>query len=405
VGSLTTGEDSNIDVEPVSREMKGREAIRIVDMFKSFHHCRKPEIKAINGINLTIYEGQITAILGHNGAGKTTLFNILTGLTAPTSGTAYIFGYDVRDPNDMDEIRRMTGVCPQHDILFDNLTPKEHLEFFAAVKGIPPNLREFEVMKTLRDIDLVDKANASAKHLSGGQKRKLSIGIAVIGDPKIIILDEPTAGVDPYSRRHMWSVLQNRRHGKVILLTTHFMDEADILADRKAVVSKGNIRCCGSSLFLKNKFGIGYHLTLVLDGICREHAITRLVTTHVPKAEKARRHGRELSFILPHNAVDNFAPLFSAIEQEINNKSSKLGISSYGVSMTTLEEVFLHLERDDEAECTMDNLSKKMVRNRALSRSLSLQSKSTSYQSLQNEGNNATNQDGKGEKCSRDFGF
>ncbi|RZB39263.1 ATP-binding cassette sub-family A member 5-like, partial [Asbolus verrucosus] len=229
VGSLTTGEDNNIDVEPVSREMKGREAIKIVDMFKSFHHCRKPEIKAINGINLTIYEGQITAILGHNGAGKTTLFNILTGLTAPTSGTAYIFGYDVRDPNDMDEIRRMTGVCPQHDILFDNLTPKEHLEFFAAVKGIPPNLREFEVMKTLRDIDLTDKANASAKHLSGGQKRKLSIGIAVIGDPKIIILDEPTAGVDPYSRRHMWSVLQNRRHGKVILLTTHFMDEADIL--------------------------------------------------------------------------------------------------------------------------------------------------------------------------------
>lgn len=117
-------------------------------------------------------------------------------------------------------------------------------------QGIPPTLIEFEVMKTLRDIDLTDKANAYAKHLSGGQKRKLSVGIAVIGDPKvrlitlrgplhifldvrlsfqIIILDEPTAGVDPYSRRHMWSVLQNKRHGKVILLTTHFMDEADIL--------------------------------------------------------------------------------------------------------------------------------------------------------------------------------
>lgn len=91
------------------------------------------------------------------------------------------------------------------------------------------------------------------------------------------------------------------------------------------MVSKGNIRCCGSSLFLKNKFGIGYHLTLVLEGISKEHAINRLVTTHVPKAEKARKHGRELSFILPHNAVDNFASLFSAIEQEINNKSSKLG--------------------------------------------------------------------------------
>lgn len=108
--------------------------------------------------------------------------------------------------------------------------------------------------------------------------------------------------------------------------------------------------------------------------------------SHVGKAEKARRHGRELSFILPHNSVENFASLFTAIEHEIKTRSSRLGISSYGVSMTTLEEVFLHLEKDEETECTMDNLSKKMVRNRALSRSLSLQSKSTSYQSLQNEG-------------------
>ena len=114
--------------------MKGKEAIRIVDLYKTFQACRKPEVRAVNGINLTIYEGQITAILGHNGAGKSTLFNILTGLTSPTSGTAYIFGYDIRDPNDMTMIRRMTGVCPQHDILFDTLTAKEHLNFFAAVR-------------------------------------------------------------------------------------------------------------------------------------------------------------------------------------------------------------------------------------------------------------------------------
>ncbi|CAK9809913.1 Cholesterol transporter ABCA5 [Anthophora plagiata] len=384
--SFIPGEETNRDIEPVVREMKGREAIRIVDLYKSYQKCRKAEIKAVNGINLTIYEGQITAILGHNGAGKTSLFNILTGLTAPTAGTALIFGYDVRDSNDMQMIRSMTGVCPQHDILFDLLTPREHLEFFAAVRGIPRSMIEHEVKKTLKDIDLTEKADTFAKYLSGGQKRKLSVGIAIIGDPKIIILDEPTAGVDPYSRRQMWSFLQSRRHGKVILLTTHFMDEADILADRKAVISKGRLRCCGSSLFLKNKFGIGYHLTLVLEGNAREHAITRLVTSHVSKAEKARRHGRELSFILPHNSVESFAPLFSAIEHEIKTRSSRLGISSYGVSMTTLEEVFLHLEKDEGPECTMDNLSKKMVRNRALSRSLSLQSKSTSYQSLQNEG-------------------
>lgn len=198
---------------------------------------------------------------------------------------------------------------------------------------------------------MYETADTRAKNLSGGQKRKLSVGIAIIGDPKIIILDEPTAGVDPYSRRHMWSILQNRKHGKVILLTTHFMDEADILADRKAVISRGRLRCCGSSLFLKNKFGIGYHLTLVLGNIAQENLITKLVKQHVQKAERARRHGRELSYILPHDAVDYFASLFSDIEVEIKTNASNLGICSYGVSMTTLEEVFLHLEtQHDENE-------------------------------------------------------
>lgn len=94
----------------------------------------KPEVIAVKGINLTIYEGQITAIIGHNGAGKTTIFNMITGMMLPTSGTVKIFGYDIRDSNDMDQIRSMTGVCPQHDVLFDNLTTREHLRFFAAIK-------------------------------------------------------------------------------------------------------------------------------------------------------------------------------------------------------------------------------------------------------------------------------
>lgn len=108
--------------------------------------------------------------------------------------TAFIFGYDVRDPNDMTMIRRMTGVCPQHDILFDDLTPKEHLFFTGALRGIPERILESEVNKTLKDCDLFECSGQKVKHLSGGQKRKLSVGIAIIGDPKIVILDEPTAG-------------------------------------------------------------------------------------------------------------------------------------------------------------------------------------------------------------------
>ncbi|KAI2474174.1 ATP binding cassette (ABC) protein subfamily A member, partial [Diabrotica virgifera virgifera] len=289
-------------------------------VFPCLQKFRKPNVVALDGINLSIYEGQITAILGHNGAGKTTLFNILTGLSSPSSGRAFIYGRDVRNTNDMNKIRKMTGICPQHDILFDNLTPREHLEFFAEIKGIP-NIKA-AVNRTIRQIDLVDKIDTKSKDLSGGQKRKLSVGIALIGDPKIIILDEPTSGVDPYSRRQLWNVLQEMRGNKLILLTTHFMDEADILADRKAVISKGKVRCVGSSLFLKNKFGVGYHLTLVLENNAREDSITRLVTQYVRTAKKDRRQGRELRYILPNNTVDNFSSLFSAIEYEINNRSN-----------------------------------------------------------------------------------
>ncbi|XP_061382063.1 cholesterol transporter ABCA5-like isoform X3 [Danaus plexippus] len=375
---------NNKDIEPVPKELQDKEAIRIVGLQKSFRHCRRPEVKAIDGIDLSIYEGQITAVLGHNGAGKSTLFNILTGLTSPTAGTAYVYGLDVRDPNDMHEIRQMIGVCPQQDVLFDLLSVKEHLQFFAAVKGIPRKRVPGEVQRALSEVGLLDQMHVFSKHLSGGQKRKLSIAIAFIGDPKIIILDEPTAGVDPVSRRQTWRVLQRARRGRVLLLTTHFMDEADILGDRKAVISKGRVRCAGTSLFLKNKFGIGYHLTLVLDGACREHQITRLVRGHVPRAEKARRHGRELSYILPHYTVHLFPPLFQAIELEIREKTNRLGITSYGVSMTTLEEVFLSLEGEnaEETEAVEGVSSVKLVRARALSRSLSLQSKTLSYQEL-----------------------
>lgn len=280
----------------------------------------------------------------------------------------------------MTMIRRMTGVCPQHDILFDDLTPKEHLYFTGAVRGISETIMDAEVKKTLKDCDLFEVSDQRVKHLSGGQKRKLSVGIAIIGDPRIIILDEPTAGVDPYSRRSLWGILQTRKQGKVILLTTHFMDEADILADRKAVISRGRLRCCGSSLFLKNKFGIGYHLTLVLDLKAKETPITNLVNLHVAKAEKGRHHARELSYILPHDAVTHFAPLFADIE---GPTGTQLGILSYGVSMTTLEEVFLHLETNrDNEEYESSNMRMKMVQSRAVSRSMSLQGRSGSSTSV-----------------------
>jgi ATP-binding cassette subfamily A (ABC1) protein 5 len=128
------------------------------------------------------------------------------------------------------------------------------------LKGIPKKEIQGKIDDLLQKVDLVDSKKTYAKNLSGGQKRKLSIAIALIGDPRVLILDEPTSGMDPQSRRAVWSLLQSIRGDRVILLATHFMDEADVLADRKAIVTKGQLRCVGSSLFLKSKFGLGYHL-------------------------------------------------------------------------------------------------------------------------------------------------
>ena len=159
---------------------------------------------------------QVFGLLGHNGAGKTTLFNMLTGMTPITKGKATVFGFHVNDQDDLDEIRSMTGICPQHDILFDDLTPREHLEYFARIRGVKAANIEDEVNSTIADINLADKTDTIVKKLSGGQKRKLSVGIALIGDPKLVFLDEPTSGVDPLSRRHLWEVLRKRKHDKVI---------------------------------------------------------------------------------------------------------------------------------------------------------------------------------------------
>uniref|UniRef100_A0A669C091 ATP binding cassette subfamily A member 5 n=1 Tax=Oreochromis niloticus TaxID=8128 RepID=A0A669C091_ORENI len=290
-------------------------------------------------------EGQITALLGHSGAGKSTLMNILCGICPPTNGTATIYGSPVAEIADASEMKQLVGICPQFNIIFDVLTVEEHLRIFAAIKGIPRADIDTEVTKVLKDLDLEKIMTAQAKNLSGGQKRKLSVGIAILGDPKILLLDEPTAGMDPYSRHQVWSLLKSRRAGRVTVLSTHYMDEADILADRKAVISQGQLKCVGSSLYLKIKCGVGYHLRMSISEACDAEKITSLVKQHVPKAKLSRHHEAELTFTLPFESMDTFPGLFSELDSQ-----PRLGIVNYGVSMTTLEDVFLRLEAEAEVD-------------------------------------------------------
>uniref|UniRef100_A0A3P8V611 P-type phospholipid transporter n=1 Tax=Cynoglossus semilaevis TaxID=244447 RepID=A0A3P8V611_CYNSE len=331
---------------------------------------------AVDGLTVDFYENQITSFLGHNGAGKTTTMSILTGLFTPTSGTALINGYDIH--TDMDSIRKYLGMCPQHNVLFNELTVEEHIYFYARLKGLSRKEVEMEMEQMIIDVGLPHKRKDLAKNLSGGMQRKLSVAIAFVGGSKIVILDEPTAGVDPYARRGIWELLLKYKQGRTIILSTHHMDEADILGDRIAIISHGRMRCCGSSLFLKKCFGSGYYLTLVRDGTEKmaaqrhEHtsslrvpitfpmfslqlvSLGQLVRRHVPAAVFLESIGQEITYVLPYSAARDgtFALLF----QELDESIADLGLTSYGISDTSLEEIFLKVAEETGVDVEIQNV-------------------------------------------------
>ena len=332
---------------------------------------------AVNNLSLNLYEGQITSFLGHNGAGKTTTMSILTGLFPPTSGYAKVYGLDIR--TDMEEIRKSLGMCPQHNVLFDKLTVEEHLWLYARLKGMSTADIRLEMERMIGDLGLQKKRQNNIDCLSGGMKRKLSVAIAFVAGSRTVILDEPTAGVDPYARRAIWDLLLKYKEGRTILLSTHHMDEADILGDRTAIISNGQLKCCGSSLFLKSMFGEGYHLVLVkkrseedlqsadtlsfdessstasrslYQSRCLEEKTTEFITRHVQTAYLKWESSQELRYILPFEEAKKgaFEKLFGALDASLDD----LKISSYGVKDSSLEEIFLKIT---EGSLKNDNLA------------------------------------------------
>nr|XP_013816584.1 PREDICTED: retinal-specific ATP-binding cassette transporter [Apteryx mantelli mantelli] len=352
----------------------------IENLVKIFASRSKP---AVDGMNITFYEGQITAFLGHNGAGKTTTMSILTGLFPPTSGTVLIGGLDIQ--THMDSIRQRLSMCPQYNILFNHLTVAEHILFYAQLKGRSRDEAEQELETMLEDMGLTHKRNEEAQNLSGGMQRKLSVAIAFVGEAKVVVLDEPTSGVDPYSRRSIWDLLLKYRSGRTIILSTHHMDEADVLGDRVAIISQGKLFCSGSPVFLKKCFGSGFYLTLVrkmkstrsggdaslcscgsqcscscssctrrnkegapeqeLDGDLNE--LAEIIHHHIPGAKLIESIGQELIYLLPNKHVKqrSFASLFRELEETLDD----LGLSSFGVSDMPLEEVFLKVTAEADS--------------------------------------------------------
>ncbi|KAK3826132.1 MAG: hypothetical protein J3Q66DRAFT_309581 [Benniella sp.] len=298
---------------------------------------------AVKDLCLTLQEGKLLALLGQNGAGKSTTMNMLSGLTKSTGGDAMFYGLSMN--SEMAEIRSMMGVCPQHDILFGDLTAEEHIELYAGLKNVPkheiPRLTE-ERLKAVRLWKVKDRPSHT---YSGGMKRRLSMVISTLGDPKIIFLDEPTTGMDPTNRRHVWTFIEKFKQGRIIILTTHSMEEADILGDRICVMAHGRLRAIGSSIHLKNKFGAGYRISLVTDPANAEY-VKSIIESKVPDCILKDDSAGALLYQFPPTSMSSIPRLVQWLE----GGDAQPLIHGYGISQTSLEEVFLKLIRDANPE-------------------------------------------------------
>lgn len=311
------------------------------DLTKVYPGQRTP---AVDRLCLGIPPGECFGLLGVNGAGKTSTFRMVTGDKLPSGGEAMLAGHSVtRDPA---AAHRCMGYCPQSDAIFELLTGREHLELFARLRGVP----EAQVAETARlglcRLGLPQYADQPAGTYSGGNKRKLATALALVGDPAVVFLDEPTTGMDPSARRFLWnSLLAVVRQGRSVVLTSHSMEECEALCTRLAIMVNGRFRCLGSAQRLKSRFGTGHTLTLRVP-LSRSKSAAAFVEEAFPGAELREAHGGHLRFQLPPGGRCSLAHVFG----ELAAHSAKQGVEDFSVNQTTLEEVFLYLSEDQGKE-------------------------------------------------------
>ncbi|CAF4705689.1 unnamed protein product [Rotaria sp. Silwood1] len=279
----------------------------------SINHMTKKfgKLNAVMDLSLDFYNGEVCSLLGHNGAGKTTTTFILV------------------------------------DILYNELSVREHLKLVAEMRQMKKKEVKESIDNILNLIGLVDQQYTWAKNLSGGMKRRLSIGISLVGNPKVLILDEPTSGIDPYNRRFIWTIIRKMKEaGKCIIMTTHFLEEADVLSDRIAVMTKGRLQANGTPEFLKQQTDFEYRIFIDKNETCDIQQVTQFFQEHVQTAVLERQSASELVFGIKRGVSQRISGLINTLDEQ----GSNIGIKGYGLSMTTVEEVFLKLVEEEEEE-------------------------------------------------------
>lgn len=277
------------------RVMSGVDKDKDVIQLKQLRKVYNGEKVAVDRITFGLQRGQCFGLLGINGAGKTTTFSMISGENAPTKGTAVLCGMDMmKEPV---KVRRLLGMCPQSHALLDLLTVREHLELFGRIKGVPPADLNDVIEYRMEDMGIKQYEHKKAQSLSGGNKRKLSVAQALIGNPPLVLMDEPSTGMDPVSRRALWdiiSMVSAKRKECTIIITTHSMEEAEALCTKVGIMVGGRLRCFGTIQDLKSKFGHGYTLNTKFCEPTDEEVDKVLALLTVSQETITRDHVKEI---------------------------------------------------------------------------------------------------------------
>lgn len=292
----STDEEINSEIRKIQsldKEERGKYPLVVDNLTKIYEshthshrsHSSKLKVKkALNNLNLALKNNEIFGLLGPNGAGKTTFFSMLTGIYEPTSGNAYVGGFSIRE--NINKVQELIGYCPQFDLLWNDLSVEEHLYFYSRLKNVRSEDAHSNVQKTLQDIKLENFRHFLVKELSGGMKRRLSLGISIVGNPSIVFLDEPTTGLDPENKRQIWEILSNCKENKCMILTTHLMEEAEVLSDRIGIIVNGQLKCLGTQFKLKKVYGKGFKLVLNLVSYNAMSIIQGGTNSNIPNPEE-----------------------------------------------------------------------------------------------------------------------